>query len=104
MGKMNSLENIYLNLLLGKALGVTLPVTPWMGILTTMPDEDGTGFVEVSGGGYTRVNVASFYPTAAGTGTVTNTSDIPFGTPSASWGNGKGVAIFFTQSGGTPQR
>lgn len=101
MPKSPTLKNIYLNLLLGESLGVTIPLTPWMGILTTLPQADATGFVEASGGGYTRVNVASYYPAASGlTGAVTNASDIPLGTPTANLGNAKGIAIFTAQSGG----
>src|SRR3954464_8541704 len=98
MGKTNYLENEVLKLCLGKALALTLPITPYMALFTTLPGEDGTGGVEVSGGGYARVNVSSNYPTPSGTGTVTNSSDISFGTASANWGNVKGIGIYTAAS------
>ncbi len=100
MGKTNYLENEVLKLSLGKSLALTLPITPYLALFTTLPGEDGTGGVEVSGGGYARVNVSSAFPTPSGTGSVTNSSDINFGTASANWGNVKGVGIFTAASAG----
>jgi len=100
MGKTNYLENEVLKLSLGKALALTLPITPYLALFTTLPGEDGTGGVEVSGGGYARVNVSSAFPTPSGTGSVTNSTDINFGTASGNWGNVKGVGILTAASGG----
>ncbi|NAZ73844.1 hypothetical protein GTQ99_00165 [Kineococcus sp. T13] len=99
MSALNFLENEILKLRLGKPLSITLPITPWLMIFTVMPNEDGTGGVEVAGGGYNRVNVSSAFPTPNGTGLVANTSDINQGTSTASWGNAKGWGTNTAQTG-----
>jgi hypothetical protein len=102
MGKSNYFENEVLRLSLGKALQGTYPATIYMALFTTMPGEDGTGGVEVSGGGYARfANVGSKFPDPSGTGSVANSADISFGVASSSWGNVKGFALMTASSNGT---
>jgi hypothetical protein len=101
MGKSNYFENEVLRLRLGKPLQGTYPSTVYLALFTTMPGEDGTGGVEVSGQGYARfANIGSKFPDPSGAGTVTNNSDIAFGTAGSSWGNVKGVGTYTSATGG----
>ena len=94
MGKTNYLENEVLRLSLGKPLVTTLPIDARLVLFTTLPGEDGTGGVEVSGAGYTPVaNVGSKYPDPTGAGSVANSADVSFGTAGSDWGTLRGFGI-----------
>ena len=79
------------------------PTATWyIGLYTTLPADDASGGVEVSGGSYARQSVtASSGFNAASGGAVTNASAIDFGTASASWGTIVGFGLFTAVSGGT---
>lgn len=100
MGKTNFFENEILKLSYGKTTSLTYPITPYMALFTTMPGEDGTGGVEVSGGNYARVAVGSYFPVPNGAGSITNSLDIPFGTPNANWGTAVGWGIYNSANAG----
>lgn len=81
------------------------PTTIYVGLFTTMPAEDGTGGVEVSGGSYARVQCGpgdSYWtgPTG-GNGQYSNTDVIQFPEPSATWGTILGYGLFSAVSSGT---
>lgn len=90
----------------------TAPPTPptalFVALYTTLPAEDGTGGVEVSGGSYARVSVTTGTSgsgagsgwTDPGTGVSTNVADIVFTTASAPWGTIVGAARLDASSGG----
>jgi len=79
------------------------PKTTWyVGLYTTLPADDGTGGVEVSGGSYARQSVtASSGFNAASAGLVDNAAAIDFGTATASWGTIVGFGLFDAVSAGT---
>lgn len=76
--------------------------TPWIGLYTgTVGDEDGTtGWTEVSGGSYARVNASGLWGAITG-GTLTNNATISFPTASASWGTVTAWAIHTASTAGT---
>lgn len=79
------------------------PTTWWVGLFTTMPVDAGTGFVEVSGGGYVRI---ACHPgdgnwTRSGR-IVTNLAAITYPVPTADWGLIVGTGLFAAVSGGNP--
>lgn len=115
------LENKIVDFLFrGQALGITGasaavgtgPTNLYVGLFTTNPTDTGGG-VEVTGGSYTRVTIASSLANWAGTqaaastvassgttGTTSNNGAITFATPGASWGVINGFGIFDAVSGG----
>lgn len=122
MGAMtDTLENKMVNWFFrGQALGLngasagagSGPTNLYIGLMTTTP-ADGSAGVEVSGGNYARVAVASTLANWAGTqgagttvassgtgGTTSNNNAITFPVPSANWGTITGVGIFDTLTGG----
>lgn len=72
----------------------TAPTALFVAAWTVVPNEDGTGGTEVTGGGYARVSVTTGTAGTGvgsgwsdpGTGVSTNVADITFPTASASWG------------------
>lgn len=80
------------------------PAAIWIALFTTIPNEDGTGGVEVSGGSYARVQVAQadaqWNAPAGGNGLFSNVNDIAFPTPSANWGTVTAFGIYDASSGG----
>lgn len=101
--KSNYLEDAFINHLLRDA---TLPKPPgiYVALYTTAPDpETGAGGVEVSGGGYTRVQVGPAdvaWNDPAGTGSTANTNDIVFPTPTAPLGDATHYALLDAATGG----
>lgn len=115
------LENKILDFLFrGQALGLTGasaaagtgPTALFVGLYTTNPSDVGGG-VEVAGGSYARVSVASGMADWAGTqaaastvassgttGTTSNNGTITFPTPTANWGIVTGFALFDALVGG----
>jgi hypothetical protein len=82
------------------------PATWYLGLSTTAPNEDGTGFTEPTGGSYARVavtNNSTNFPAAAVSDTTTKTNGavIPFPTPTGTWGLITYYGWFLTASGGT---
>ena len=81
------------------------PAALYIGLFTTMPSEDGTGGVEVSGGGYARVQCgpgdAYWAGPSAGNGAYTNASFIVFPNPSANWGTVLGYGLISASTSGT---
>lgn len=90
-GASQYLENARLNWLKGTTY-LSAPANTYVALYTTAPSDDsGTGAVEVTGGSYARVAVASGgwsaisgAPTAAAQ--VSNTAAVTFPTSTASWG------------------
>ena len=58
-------------------IAYTAPATVYLALFTTMPVDDGTGGVEVTGGSYARKAVA-FAAGPAGAGQVLNSAQITF--------------------------
>lgn len=92
------------------AAGTTVSPTNWfVALFTTSPNEAGSGQVEVSGGAYARVSMAStdWAIAAAGAGgfpsTVDNSTATDFITATASWGTVISFGLFAAATGGTPQ-
>lgn len=85
------------------------PATWYAGLSTTVPNDDGTGFTEPSGGSYARVpktNNASNFPaatTVAGVTTKKNGTKITWPDPTGTWGLLPSVGFFTTASGGLPE-
>jgi hypothetical protein len=105
-GKSAYLEDKLLNWLKGTAFG-TAPTTVYVALLTTNPaSDDGTGAVEVSGGSYARVAIttSSGWSAISGSGTsphqISNSGVVTFVTPTASWGDIIGIAIYDASTAG----
>ena len=84
MGYPTADRNAFLDAQITGALDVAL--------FTTAPDDDGTGGVEVSGGGYARVSHSAW--TSAANGLKSNSGEIDFGDPTADWGTVVAIAVF----------
>jgi hypothetical protein len=94
-------ENQVLDRLFGQQ-ALTPPATWYIGLFTTIPNDDGTGGVEVVGGSYARVAVANTlaeWPAASG-GSKNNANPILFPTASAGWGTVKAYGFFDAAGGG----
>lgn len=99
-GLVDSKENEILDGLLGNATLMPNPV--YIGLMTAEPNDDGSGVVEPSGGGYVRLSVANTlgeWP-AASVGAKTNASILAFTAASAPWGVITHFGIFDAVSGG----
>lgn len=83
----------------------TKPTNLYVALFTTMPAEDGTGGVEVSGGSYSRVAAgpgdAYWNGPSAGNGEFSNAAIVTFATPTGSWGTVQGFGLFDASSSGT---
>lgn len=85
------------------------PATWYLGLSTTIPNEDGSNFVEPSGGSYARValtnNVTNFpaATTVAGVTTKKNGTKFTFTNPTGLWGLCIYYGFFTASSGGLPQ-
>jgi hypothetical protein len=105
----------------GQALGITGataaagtgPATLYVALMTTVDNDAGSARVEVAGGSYARVAVASSLANWAGTqgagttaassgssGTTSNNIPITFPAPTANWGSVTGFEIFDAAAGG----
>lgn len=95
----------------GSAPTGVAPGTWYVGLsVGSAPGNDGTGFIEPSGGSYARVGVANNatnWPAAAvGTDGITrktNGTKITFPNPTGSWGQVGYVGFFTNPTGGTPE-
>jgi len=98
----------YLETMIGNVLFRTQtawkPAAIWIALYTTLPAEDGTGGVEVTGGNYARVQVtqadANWNAPAGGNGLFDNVNDIVFPAPNANWGNIVGWGILDNNAAG----
>lgn len=80
----------------------TGPTTLYIALFTTMPDADGVGGVEVSGGSYARVastNDTTNWPNAS-LRQKKNGADLTFVQASADWGDVVGAGIYDALSSG----
>ncbi len=75
---------------------------PWLGLFTVAGFDDGTGFTEVSGGSYARVNTSGLWNAAGGSApsTKSNSSAITFPAATASWGTVLGFFLSDSVSAG----
>jgi hypothetical protein len=67
-------------------------------LFTTLPGEDGTGGVEVSGTGYARIqhgpSDATWAAPVGGNGVFSNVGSVQYGSPTASWGTVVGFGLY----------
>jgi hypothetical protein len=97
------------NALLDHDLGggdYTREATVYAGLLTVLPQSDGSSYTEASGGGYGRqsiTNNATNFP-AASAGQKSNGTAIVWGTFSAALGTILGIGIFDASTGGNLKR
>lgn len=106
IGASDARERAVLDMLFGSGN----PTTWWLGLSTTQPNDDGTGFTEPVGAGYARVtvtnNATNFPPatTVAGETKKANGTKLTFPNPTGNWGTSSlGHYGWFTAStGGTP--
>jgi hypothetical protein len=76
----------------------TKPAALYVALFTTLPAEDGTGGVEVSGTGYARVQHdaadANWTAPTGGNGLYSNNGAVQFGSPTANWGSIVGFGLY----------
>lgn len=82
----------------------TKPSAIYVALFITVPGDDDTGGVEVTGTGYARIlhgpsNATWNAPTT--TGIFSNIGVIQFGAPTADWGTITGFGLYSAVSGGT---
>lgn len=99
MSATDLLEDDILDLILNgnAAANFTFNGSWFVGLLTVLPDDDGAGQTEVTGGAYARVAFdggASDKWTLDGLGTASNNAIITFPTATAAWGVVVGWALF----------
>lgn len=100
MSLTDSFANTALDALLGSS--TLLGSTVWIGLLLALPNPDGTGVVEPTGGAYARVaiaNDATHWPAASGRA-KTHAANIVFPTASGDWGTVVAVGVFSALTGG----
>lgn len=89
--------------------GSGTPATWYLGLSTTTPANDGTGFSEPTGGSYARVaipNDTANWPAAVTADGVTrkeNGAKFTFPDPTGTWGQVTHWGLFLTSTGGTPE-
>lgn len=88
--KSDFLEDTILNHVL-RNTAYTPATTVEIALFTTLPGEDGTGGVEVSGGSYARQTVTFAAPVS---GSVSNQGAVTFPQATANWGTIVGVGIY----------
>lgn len=81
-----------------RSAAATKASTHFIALFTQLPAEDGSNGVEVSGGGYARVQYnpadANWSAPVDGNGTLNNLLSIAFAMPSADWGTIVGFGIY----------
>lgn len=93
----------------GGGVSTWAPATWYVGLSTTAPADDGTGFTEPVGGSYARVavtNNSTNWPgaqTVAGVTTKWNGTKITFPNPTGSWGAIAYYGLFTASTGGLPE-
>lgn len=109
MGATDAREALIADSQFGGGATTWAPATWYLGLSTTVPNEDGTNFTEPSGGSYARVaitnNVTSFPAASIENGQTVkkNGAKFTFPNPSSSWGTIAYYGFFTAASGGTPQ-
>ncbi len=99
------LQNAVLNWHKGTTFSAA-PANTYVALLTTAPtDSSGAGSVEVSGGSYARVAIASSgWSTISGSpsspGQISNSGTLTFATPTANWGTVLCVATYDASTAG----
>lgn len=105
MGASDSRERAILDAIFGSGS----PATWYVGLTTTVPNDDGSGFTQPSDGSYARVavtNNSTNFPAATTTSGRTvkkNGTAITFPNPTGLWGSIVGIGFFTASSGGTPE-
>lgn len=105
MGASDSRERAILDAIFGSGT----PVTWYVGLTKTTPNDDGTNFTEHVGGAYARVavtNNTTNWPAATTTSGRTvkkNATKVTFANPTATWGTILGIGFFTALTGGTPE-
>lgn len=78
--------------------------TIYVALFTTLPAEDGTGGVEVTGGSYARVQHdagdANWSGPSGGSGAFSNIGSIQFAAPTANWGTVVGFGLYDASTAG----
>lgn len=109
MGAHNARERAIADSQFGGGATSWAPATWYLGISTTVPNDDGTNFTEPVGGAYARVaitNNATSFPasTTVNNDTVkSNGIKFTFPNPTGVWGNIVYYGFFTAASGGTPE-
>lgn len=88
--------------LLDHCLGVasyTMPTTVYLALSTTNPTKTGSTAGEIVGNGYARQSI-TFSAATLGTGSTSNSSDVTFPIPTASWGTIAYIGIMDAATGG----
>jgi hypothetical protein len=96
----DSFANTFLDSLLGAS--TLLGGTVYIGLMLAVPNPDGSGVVEPSGGAYSRVavtNDATHWPAASGR-VKTHAANIIFPSATGDWGLLVSVGVFNALSGG----
>lgn len=96
MDKSDYLEDTLLNHTL-RNTAYTPATSIEIALFTTLPGEDGTGGVEVTGGSYARQTVTFG---AASAGVVSNTGAVTFPVATAAWGTILGIGYYEGSGGG----
>lgn len=99
-GLSNTIENDLLAHLVGKTAW-TMPSSVYVALFTTIPADDGTGGVEVTGGAYARVLTSGATWTTPSAGAITTAALITFPIATAGWGTVTSVGLYTASSGGT---
>jgi hypothetical protein len=108
MGAVDTQEVLIANSQFGGGATTWAPATWYVGLSTTTPNEDGTGFTEPVGGSYARVavtNNTTNWPAATTSSGVTSKANgtvIQFTNPTGTWGLVTYYGLFTASSGGTP--
>jgi hypothetical protein len=97
-GKATYLEDQVLNYMKGTTF-VAPTTNVYVALFTTAPADDGTGYVEVSGGSYARVAIvraSGFSAITGGTSPhqISNNGILTFPTPTANWGTVLAIGVF----------
>ena len=104
-GLTDTIKEQLLDNMLGDAANTPLAQTPiYIGLSTTDPGSDGTGFTEPTGGAYARqssTNDATNWPDSS-SGQKSNGAVIQYPVATAAWGTITHWGIFLAVSGGTP--
>lgn len=85
------------------------PTTWWLGLSTSTPQNDGSGFAEPIGNGYTRVQITnntSNFPASTVVDGITrkrNGQPFTFTNPTGPWGNITHWGFFTSSTGGLPR-
>lgn len=109
MGATDSRERAIADSQFGGGATTWAPTTWSVGLSSTTPATDGSGFTEPVGSSYGRVgltNNATNFPaasTSAGTTTKANGTTIAFPNPTGTWGLMAYFGFFVASSGGLPE-